>query len=109
MSETKSGVELIAAERVRQVKQEGWTAPHDDRHRGGELAQAAQAYLFAVRWSLVEKGVGLSPIPFALWPWERKWWKPSEEPVRNLVKAGALIAAEIDRLQRAALPSGDPQ
>jgi hypothetical protein len=36
------------------------------------------------------------------WPWDASWWKPSNDPVRNLVKAGALIAAEIDRLQRAA-------
>ena len=34
------------------------------------------------------------------WPWDHEWWKPSDDPVRNLVKAGALIAAEIDRLQR---------
>ena len=33
------------------------------------------------------------------WPWAKKWWKPSDDPVRNLVKAGALIAAEIDRLE----------
>jgi hypothetical protein len=35
-----------------------------------------------------------------LWPWDPSWWKPSPDPIRNLVKAGALIAAEIDRLQR---------
>jgi hypothetical protein len=35
-----------------------------------------------------------------MWPWDNKYWKPSEDKVRNLVKAGALIAAEIDRLQR---------
>ncbi len=37
------------------------------------------------------------------WPedWEAEVWKPSADPVHNLVKAGALIAAEIDRLQRA--------
>jgi hypothetical protein len=33
------------------------------------------------------------------WPWDMKWWKPSDDPIKNLVKAGALIAAEIDRLQ----------
>lgn len=34
------------------------------------------------------------------WPWDRKWWKPSQDDqVKNLIKAGALIAAEIDRLQ----------
>ena len=37
------------------------------------------------------------------WPWEKNWWKPSDDKIRNLVKAGALIAAEIDRLQRKAL------
>ena len=31
------------------------------------------------------------------WPWPPEFWKPSDDPVRNLVKAGALIAAEIDR------------
>lgn len=34
------------------------------------------------------------------WPWDASWWKPSPDPIANLVKAGALIAAEIDRLQR---------
>lgn len=33
------------------------------------------------------------------WPWDAKWWKPSDDPIKNLVKSGALIAAEIDRLQ----------
>lgn len=32
------------------------------------------------------------------WPWDPSWWKPSPDVVSNLVKAGALIAAEIDRL-----------
>jgi hypothetical protein len=36
------------------------------------------------------------------WPWDQEWWKPSDDPIRNLAKAGALIAAEIDRLQRKA-------
>ncbi len=34
------------------------------------------------------------------WPWDEEWWKPDNDAVRNLAKAGALIAAEIDRLQR---------
>jgi hypothetical protein len=38
------------------------------------------------------------------WPWDAEWWKPSPDSVRNLVKAGALIAAEIDRLQRKETP-----
>jgi hypothetical protein len=35
------------------------------------------------------------------WPWDREWWKPTpNNRIRELAKAGALIAAEIDRLQR---------
>jgi len=42
----------------------------------------------------------VGPIPFN-WPWEDRFWKPTpNDRVRELVKAGALIAAEIDRVQR---------
>jgi hypothetical protein len=36
-----------------------------------------------------------------IWPWDRKWWKPKDRR-RDLVRAGALILAEIERLDRAA-------
>ncbi len=85
-----TGIELIAAERQRQVTAEGWTAEHDDQHNGGEMAFAAMCYA---------DPDGLSE-PDIYWPWEAEWWKPSGDRVRNLVKAGALIAAEIDRLER---------
>lgn len=36
-----------------------------------------------------------------LWPWEHRWYKPTpEDRVRELTKAGALIAAAIDDLLR---------
>jgi hypothetical protein len=87
-----NGAELIAIERQRQVAVEGWTPEHDDIHLQGELAEAARCYCSLV----VTKSTRL-PI---FWPWSHSWWKPSDDPIRNLVKAGALIAAEIDRLQR---------
>ena len=34
------------------------------------------------------------------WPWEPASFKPQDGQIRNLVKSGALIAAEIERLQR---------
>jgi hypothetical protein len=89
------GIELIAAERRRQVEAEGWTPEHDDEHGRGELARAAACYALPH---------GLRPIrrPPADWPWDDEWWKPtSKDRLRELVKAGALIAAEIDRLLRA--------
>jgi hypothetical protein len=102
----KTGIELIAEERERQISQEGWSAEDDDRHDSGQLNDAALAYAYAAseqaRGESLRYIQGLEescdlPQP---WPWESSWWKPSEDPIRNLVKAGALIAAEIDRLQR---------
>ncbi len=40
----KTGIELIAQERQRQVSEEGWTAEHDDGHTDQELARAASCY-----------------------------------------------------------------
>lgn len=80
------GAALIAAERRRQVEVEGWDAEHDDRKKSGSLAQAALCYV-----------VGNDDH----WPWSGAYWKPTGDRVRDLVKAAALLAAEIDRLQRA--------
>lgn len=90
------GAALIAAERLRQIEQEGYTAEHDDGHPD-EMAMAAIGYIEA---STLTDAAYL-PRPNH-WPWDPESWKPSPDPIRNLVKAGALIAAEIDRLQRAA-------
>lgn len=96
------GVERIAAERRRQVDAEGWTNEHDDEHNDAELASAASCYLQEAS-SAIWMGRGDCPVPGSApeeWPWDPAWWKPSEDPIRNLEKAGALIAAEIDRLLR---------
>ncbi len=98
----REGVELIAAERKRQIEKEGWSSEHDDSvNRKGELAKAAICYAaISYTWSEPEK---LERI----WPYDSEWFKPSAtSSIRNLVKAGALIAAEIDRLQRTK-PAGD--
>jgi hypothetical protein len=94
----QSGAELIAVERRRQMEAEGWSAEHDSGHQEGELVEAAVSYLLHY---LSQQGLASH---FVEWPWEARYWKPSEEPTRNLVKAGALIAAEIDRLQRSREP-----
>jgi hypothetical protein len=95
------GAEMIAAERQRQIEQEGWTAEHDDEHAGFEMSRAAQSYLTEVHVvALTGKDASVYPNPPSEWPWLLSDWKPSDDPIRNLVKAGALIAAEIDRLLR---------
>lgn len=116
--EPKSGAELIAEERLRQTQVEGWTAEHDDEHSGGEMVSAAVCYAVHAQgraWIVANNprpdlGDGLKryrgeePPMGCDWPWDDEWWKP-QDPIRDLVRAGALIAAEIDRLQRAA-PTG---
>ena len=92
---TRPGVDLIAKERRRQQRAEGWTADHDDAHEDGELAAAAACYALRSR----RRRYGDRRIP-QKWPWDSVWWNP-KGPIRDLVRAGALIAAEIDRRLRA--------
>jgi hypothetical protein len=91
-------IDDITAERRRQVEAEGWTPEHDDEHGDGSLAAAAATYAFSA--ATAERYLAADPIGF--WPWAPEWWKPST-PRRDLVKAGALIVAEIERIDRAAL------
>ncbi|QAY96685.1 hypothetical protein CWB41_13890 [Methylovirgula ligni] len=92
----------IVQERRRQVEVKGWTPEHDDRHEGGEIAGAAACYIME---NLLVHAPGLRAVIKKtiemLWPWAHHWWKPKDRR-RNLVKAGALIIAEIERFDRAA-------
>ena len=87
----------VLAERQRQISAEGWTPEHDDEHDDSEMALAASWYAASpfIRYELDEKGLGF-------WPWSQEWWKPGDRR-RELVKAGALILAEIERIDRAAM------
>lgn len=96
------GCLCIMKERTRQVLREGWSAEHDDAHVCGELVCAAGCYLRHAAYQAVGFPCGVDQgLPPDGWPWDESWWKPSSDPVRNLEKAGALIAAEIDRYARA--------
>jgi hypothetical protein len=98
-----SGTALIEAERLRQIYTKGMSYAHDDTHDNGDLINAAIGYSCAVDMTLA--------VPPLNWPWSSASWKPAkfdknsdkskiEAHIRNLTKSGALIAAEIDRLQR---------
>ncbi len=90
----------VAAERRRQIYVEGWTPEHDDEHKGGEMAFAAAAY--AVHSSAPKKSGALW-----LWTsWAAKWFKP-KNPRADLVRAAALMVAEIERLDRTAKHRGE--
>ena len=89
----KPGIELIAEERQRQLDEEGWTPEGDAKHKDGELIRAALCY--ADSCNPFAKYVGPNT-----WPWDSVWDKRHQHSTkRRLVIAGALIAAEIDRLQ----------
>lgn len=89
----KKGIELIAEERQRQIDVEGYDAMHDRHHTPQVLCRAAMGYaLHEDSSKLVADAAG------NLWPWNKKFYKPKDH-LRNLVRAGALIAAAIDRLQ----------
>lgn len=82
------------------MEREGWTAKHDDEHEDCSLALAAACYAIPDDERQFES-CRADGIP-DLWPWDAKWWKPTpRNRIRELTKAGALIAAEIDRLLRA--------
>lgn len=94
-------IDDVLAERQRQIEVEGWTVTHDDAHEAGELARASACYAF----SAADQQMGEGPPTFehdfmALWPWSRGWWKP-KDPRRDLVRAAALLIAEIERMDRA--------
>lgn len=108
------GLQLIAEERQRQIDK-GYTADHDDGVEADrQIARAANAYLdhYVRRAWVFTNEFGLpgvangpesyrnEPVPDD-WPWEDKDWKPTT-PLSDLIKAGALIAAEIERVQRRA-------
>lgn len=100
--EGKTGIELIAEERKRQIEVEAWTTKHDSGHKNGEMADAAVCYALGDTKIVFEPRMDY-PNSIKLvnnyWPWGIGWWKPSpHDRVRELTKAGALIAAEIDRL-----------
>src|SRR5260370_1146778 len=103
----------IAAERARQISKEGWMPEHDDGHDAGELALAAACYATPIL--LYKRENYANQITFNdPWPWsEGDDRRPGEGNVvasngsltpkkrrRQLVKAAALIVAEIERLDR---------
>ena len=97
----------ILAERQSQITQEGWSESHDDDHAIGELAQAGASYaLYAARqlhnsWASPAGDVyALRGLPYKdVWPWSDSWWKPADFR-RNLIKAGALNLAELEKFDR---------
>lgn len=108
-----SGAGRIFAERLRQVREEGFHYLVDDAYKSQHLALAAACYALPLISTTRAVAVLHDRSPEG-WPWPRVAWKPGHvqhigdsflsmaipDRIRELEKAGALCAAEIDRLVR---------
>lgn len=86
-----SVIEEIAIERNRQKQELGYNKSQDDSYTRNELRRAAACYCMPIKYSE-------GSLPFG-WPWQADYWKPKTDR-RNLIRAAALIVAEIERLDR---------
>lgn len=95
---TKAAQDVLA-ERQRQIEKEGWTPEHDDEHGDNSMAIAAACYALAD----YQRPLNVQTVSIEkLWQWTgwaSHWFKPKDKR-RNLIRAGALILAEIERLDR---------
>lgn len=107
MEAKKTGVTLIAEERKRQMDVHGYDSKHDSQYQDGSIADMAAIYACSHRNTEID---GRLTIRSAIWgamptypfDWvrsDRDWFTDQPDRITELVKAGALIAAEIDRLQ----------
>ncbi len=113
---SNSVIDEIAKERMRQIQSEGWTEAHDDKHFDESLAQAAACYALPEKMRKIEPAHWTGAARYddsqwvearwKLWPWrwDFSWWKPSDRR-RDLIKAAALIVAEIERMDRMTAPA----
>lgn len=95
----------VLAERQRQISAEGRSSEHDDEYRGEELALGAAWYATPTftRNTLDANDMSLWPVS-----WADSWFKPGDRR-RELTKAGALVLAEIERIDRAAIAAAKGQ
>jgi hypothetical protein len=92
MKHNSKAVQDVLAERHRQISSEGWTLEHDDKYCKDELADAAVCYACC-------EGGRAPGYPPMMWPWSVDWWKPKDRR-SNLIRATALLIAELERLDR---------
>jgi hypothetical protein len=89
MEEEQTGIELIAQERKEQIEKHGRTIDNDAFYNNdGQLRQAAASLMG-------QRQTNEDPDGWDTAIWVRMLKKPLKE---RLIIAGALIAAEIDRL-----------
>ena len=95
----------VLLERNRQVEKEHYSLDHDDEYVNNELIRAADSYAQHVIGRGWVHDSNFGPEVYQseeapdLWPWDQDFWKP-ENPRKDLVRAAALLIAEIERIDR---------
>lgn len=82
----------VIAERRRQMEKLGFTHEQDDGYVYAELPRAAICY---IRTAMGHPNID----PPMEWPWSLQHWKP-RSPREDLVRAIALLIAEVERIDR---------
>jgi len=97
---SRKSIDLILAERVRQSMVEDYTIIHDDEHTEGQLALLAAAYVLSSREDLLGPSMSTTRKSLRLILMSYRWSFKPKDPIRDLIRAGALILAELDRRLR---------
>ncbi|WP_240921577.1 hypothetical protein [Acinetobacter sp. SA01] len=101
-----SAIKDVIGERQRQISHEFYSTEHDDEYKSNELLRAAVCYaenVLSRGWvhrSSPNSGIYQSEEAPDFWPWDLDFWKP-KSPRKDLVRAAALLIAEIERIDRA--------
>lgn len=92
------GFVLALRERRRLAEDPGFLGGQEARQDNMQLAKGAACFLRQAIL-LTTQGAGAAPgQPFADWPWPAATWKPPHTAEEAMVKAMALIAAELDQI-----------
>lgn len=104
MSDLSNAIKDVLGERSRQISVENYSTNHDDQYQNNELVRAASGYVdhvFSRGWTYSDLGSEVyqkEDVP-EFWPWNEQHWKP-KSPREDLVRAAALLIAEIERIDR---------
>lgn len=95
------GVELIGIERKRQTEELGFDYTNDALYKDEQLAKAGAWYslpsFYRIKFESMQIKNTDKRSVINIWPWDRSHYKPTpEDRIKELTKAGALIAAQID-------------
>lgn len=101
-----TGIELIAQERAEQINKHGRTLEYDRKENWDTQLSTAAGILCYEDIEEIDAAFDTPPTGWSLELWQKMWNKPYRE---RLIIAGALIAAEIDRVTELEIERNHPK